>query len=252
MQCSPPETDEIKNGGFLNKSTELLKKGFLKPTIWVFVAIFLVTVIIGYWLGTTLVISQNVNKTIFPKTMDKSKARVITLLEVTDLTDDQPQLLSIWFVFLTPGSQPRLGFTPIASPALVDNPNNHLLKEFSLDKDRNPSADFINSLRKFHIKSNGYVVLDQMGAAAFINWFSGKDINQPLALENHSMTEYGQILRGMCNTFPQISEKGISEFPWSRFLPDHINVSLPMSQVMDNINFLTTAIPPQCEMVPLP
>jgi hypothetical protein len=136
----------------LNKSTELLKKGFLKPTIWVFVAIFLVTVIIGYWLGTTLVISQNVNKTIFPKTMDKSKARVITLLEVTDLTDDQPQLLSIWFVFLTPGSQPRLGFTPIASPALVDNPNNHLLKEFSLDKDRKSFCRFYKFTEKIPYK----------------------------------------------------------------------------------------------------
>jgi len=134
---------------------------------------------------------------------------------------------------------------------MPDDPNYELLGKFSLDMNGNPSIVFLNSLRKLKVVSTGYVVVDQVSSAAFVNWFTGKGLDEPLGLKAHSMTEYGQVLRSMCNAFPVIAKKSISEFPWTKYGPDHIRLSLSFTQVIENTAFLTSSNSPRCEMVPL-
>jgi hypothetical protein len=251
MQESPPENSSPQLNGILFSIASGFSRFLVKPAFWIVSAIFICTVGIGYWLGTNVVLSDNPSL-LASVDNNTSTARVITLLEVSDLTMETPELLSIWYIHLSPDDQPRLGFTPVSSISMPDEPNFELLNQFSLDKNGYPSIEFQNSLRKLKVGSTGYVVVDQVSSAAFINWFTGKDLNDPLAFEAHSMTEYGQVLRSMCNAFPVIAKKGISEFPWTKYGPDHIRLSLSFTQVIENTAFLTATNSPRCEMVPLP
>jgi hypothetical protein len=250
MQESPPGNSSSNLSGILLSFASGFSSFLVKPVFWIISAIFICTVGIGYWLGTNVVLSDN-QPLLAVIDNNASAERVITLLEVSDLTMDTPELLSIWFIHLSPDDQPRLGFTPVSSISMPDDPNFKLLSQFSLDKNGNPSVEFLNSLRKLKVDSTGYVVVDQVSAAAFINWFTGKGLDEALALEAHSMTEYGQVLRSMCNAFPGIAKKGISEFPWTKYGPDHIRLSLSFTQVIENTAFLTSSNSPRCEMVPL-
>jgi hypothetical protein len=184
--------------------------------------------------------------------INEEQNRVITLIEVTDLSEPQPAVLSVWFIHLIQSEQPSLGFTPVFSISMQDDPNSHALADFTLDANGNPSRDFLKSLDKLKVRSSGYVMVDQKSAAALVNWLTGTALDKPLELQQHTMAEYGQILRTMCNALPSDAEKGIGEFPWSKFTPDSLRTSLAFTQVIENTQFLFASGSPRCEMVSLP
>ncbi len=251
MQASPPETGTTNENGFLQNSFIPFGGNLQKPVFWIILFVFFITIGIGYWLGGNLVISpeNQLSDTSIIKT--ESNKRVITLLEVTDLTAEKPELISIWFIHINPGDKPHLGFSPVSSRGLEDETNLDLLGNFTLDESRNPSDKFIQLLGKLKVSSSGYVMLDQVAVKAFINWFEGSDGSEQISLENHSMAEYGQILRNICNSFPEFASKEVTEFPWTKLTPSHFSTSLRFNQVITNMSFLTSSNSPQCETVPI-
>jgi hypothetical protein len=249
MQATPPDSGRNYDNGFLQNFFQRVKN-LQRPILLPILFVFVLTMGIGYWLGSHLVVNKSGIVTEFSRTTTES--RVITLLEVSDFSIDEPELISIWVIHLAPGDIPRLGFTPVAAISMLDDPNSNLLTQFSLDENGAPSQIFLQSLRKINVHSDGYVVLDQVAISAFINWFSIKDDGEGFGLENHSMAEYGRILRGMCQAFPGLAVNEVKEIPWSKISDGHFKSSLQFDQVMSDIRFLTATVSPRCEMVPLP
>jgi len=251
MENNSPDSGPTENLGILYMTLARLMAFFSRKGIWQIVVVFCLTVLLGYWLGSKLVVTTGIQE-LLPAPVDASRTQVITIIEVSDLTEPQPALLSVWFVHLIRNDQPALGFTPIFAITMQDDPNFENFSNFSLDANGNPSRDFLKSLEKLKVHTSGYVMLDQKSAAALVNWITGTALDKPLELQQHSMAEYGQILRTMCNALPADAEKGIGEFPWSKFTPDSIRTSLTFTQVMENTQFLFAAGSPHCEMVALP
>jgi hypothetical protein len=251
MQESPSDSGWNYENGFLQNLFHRFH--FMqKSKLWILFLIFILTLGAGYWLGEHLVVKHSTISNLSASPIDTSSDRVITLLEVNDLTQDKPELLSIWNIHLIPGDSPRLGFTPVATITLTEDVNYALLDQFSLDENRSLSTNFQRSLSKIKVKSNGYILLDQVAVSAFINWLSGKDTQEPIGLSDHSMNEYGQILRGLCQSLTGFSESAHSEFPWSKFSGTHFFTSLSFDDVISNLSFITSSSAPRCEMVPLP
>ncbi len=251
MQNQSPETGSPENPGFLYTTMIRLMVFFSRKTIWYIAGIFFLCVLIGYWLGSKLVVTSGFAESKPPQVVD-SQSRVVTLIEVTDLSEPQPALLSVWYIHLMDDEKPVLGFTPVYAISMLEDENLPKLADFSLDNSGNPSSEFLKSLAKFKVRSSGYILIDQVSAAAFINWINGAELEKPLDLKNHSMAEYGQILRTMCSSLPVDAEKGISEFPWSKFTPGYFRTSMTFPQVIENTGFLFANGSPRCEMVPLP
>jgi hypothetical protein len=251
MQNQPSESGSAENLGFFYKVMARIMVFFSYKGLWQIALIFILTVFLGYWLGSKLVVGKDLPTT-NPVPVIQDHNRVITLIEVTDLSEPQPALLSVWFIHLIQSDQSSLGFTPVFAISMQDDPNFHSLADFTLDTNGNPSMDFLKSLDKLKVRSSGYVMVDQKSAAALVNWITGTALDKPLELQQHTMSEYGQILRMMCNALPSDSEKGIGEFPWSKFTPDTLRTSLSFTQVIENTQFLFASGSPRCEMISLP
>jgi hypothetical protein len=251
MQSQLPETGSTENLGILYKIMARLMVIFSRKGLWQIGLVFILTVFLGYWLGSKLVITDTIPGFKSELPVD-SASSVITLIEVSDLSEPQPALLSVWFIHLIHNDQPVLGFTPFFAISMQDDPNFETFSGFSLDEKGNPSRDFLKSVDKLKVKTMGYVMVDQKSAAALVNWISGTALDKPLDIQQHSMAEYGQILRGMCSALPAGAEKGIGEFPWMKFSPTNLRTSLSFTQVMENTAFLFSSSSPSCEMVPLP
>lgn len=251
MQNQPSESGSAENLGFFYKVMARMMVIVSHKGLWQIALIFILTAFLGYWLGSRLVVATGLQEA-NPMPANGDQNRVITLIEVTDLSEPQPALLSVWFIHLIKSDQPTLGFTPVFAISMQDDPNFHTLSDFTLDVNGNPSRDFMKSLEKLKVRSSGYVMVDQNSAAAMVNWLTGNALDKPLELQQHTMAEYGQILRTMCNSLPNDAEKGIGEFPWSKFSPETIRTSLTFTQVMENTKFLFTSGSPRCEMVSLP
>ena len=248
MQDSTSDSEWNFENGFLQNLFHRLQI-MQKSHLWISFLIFIIASGAGYWLGNQLVVKHS---PISISTIDTSSSRIITLLEVNDLSIDQPELLSIWIIHLTPGDSPRLGFTPVATISLPDEPNYALLDQFDLNENRSLSTNFLHSLSKIKVKSNGYIIVDQTAVTAFVNWLSGKDTQEPIGFTDHSMTQYGQVLRGLCQSLTGFSESAHNEFPWSKFSGTHFLTSMGFDDVMLNLGFITSSPAPHCEMVPLP
>jgi hypothetical protein len=251
MQNTSPETGSTEDLGIMYMTMARLMAFFSRKGLWQIAVVFCLAVLLGYWLGSKLVVTTGIPD-LQPSPTNAEKTQVITLIEVSDLTEPQPALLSVWFIHLIRNDQPALGFTPVFAITMQDDPNFENFSDFSLDTNGNPSREFIQALEKLKVKSSGYVMLDQKSAAALVNWTTGTALEKPLELQQHSMAEYGQILRTMCNALHADAEKGIGEFPWSKFAPENIRTSLSFTQVIENTQFLFDAGSPHCEMVALP
>lgn len=212
--------------------------------------VFSITLGIGFWLGHSLVVrgADDVYEESRASNSVPTK-QIITLLEVDDLTAAQPTLISIWNIHLTPGNSPKLGFTPVAAEALPDEPNFSILEKFSMDDNHNPSAGFLQALRKINPTADGYIILDNTSTSEIMRWFLGTESAETLNIENHTMTEYGQVLRSFCRSLANEAEK--TEFPWSIVNTGHFKTSLSFNQVFINLGFLTNSPKPQCVMVPI-
>jgi hypothetical protein len=251
MQSQSPESGSNDNLGILYKIMARFMVISSLKGLWQIALVFILTVFLGYWLGSKLVVSAGV-PAFNPSQDSVNSSSVITLIEVSDLSEPQPALLSVWFVHLIRTDQPVLGFTPVYAISMQDDPNFITLSNFSLDEQGNPSREFLKSLDKLKVKSSGFVMMDQKSDAAFINWITGAALDKPLEIQQHTMAEYGQILRTMCSALPGDGKKGLGEFPWTKFAPDTFRTSLTFTQVMDNTSFLFSSGSPRCEMVSLP
>jgi hypothetical protein len=223
-----------------------------KPVLWLVICIFLVTVGAGYWIGTTMVVQPAGRESVFINSGENKSNTTYLLLETDDLSNDEPQLLSIWFIHINTEGKPKLGFTPVVSIDMAEDDNYSLLDKFSLNAELQPNRDFLSAVAKKGFSSQNYILVDQNSSAAFINWFAGKELQTPLALDKHSMAEYGPILRGFCSSISSASERSLVDFPWSKIVPGHFSTSLQFNKVLSNLAFLTSPSTPHCEMVPLP
>lgn len=249
----PPEKPYINNeNGFLQNVFNQMNKTVQKPVLWLVIGIFLITVGVGFWIGNTMVIKSANLEYGYASLNVSEKPNTILLLETDDLSLEEPQLLSIWFIHVNSGEKPKLGFTPVVTIDMVDNEDFYLLQKFSITPEKQPNREFLKLVAKKGFPSQNYIIVDQKSAAAIINWFAGKELANPLALDQHSIEQYGPVLRGFCGSLASVSDKGLLDFPWSKITPDHFSTSLQFDRVLSNFAHLTSPKTPHCEMVPLP
>lgn len=252
MQVSPSEPQSKSKEGFLQNSVKQMNGKFQNPIILLIVGVFFCMALVGYWIGSTMVVNSVGSDIVFANSIEVTNQKTYLILETDDLSLSKPLLNSIWFIHLFTGDKPRLGFTPVISLGASENDDSNLLKQFTLDDKRNPSRDFLQAVSKKGFPTQNYILVDKTSAAAFINWFAGKEFTEPVAIEMHTLAQYGQVLRGLCSSLSQPSQRGATDFPWSKITPGHFSTSLKFDTVINGLIFLTTLISPRCEMVPLP
>jgi hypothetical protein len=252
MQGNPLKTKSSESKGSLQNTYEQFNNLVQKPVIWLILGIFLLAILIGFGIGTTMVVQINETNPLLDISPQDSTKSTILLLEVNDLSINEPELISIWFIHLNSGEKPRLGFSPLLTLDMTDNKDFKLLKQFSLDSNHNPSREFLQTVKRKGFSTPNYILVDRQSSTVFINWFTGKDLSDPIAIDDHTMAQYGQVLRNLCNSFTLPSKNGSVDFPWSRIAIDHFTTNLKFNQVIKNLTFLTSPNTPLCEMVPLP
>jgi hypothetical protein len=155
-------------------------------------------------------------------------------------------------VHLSNNEDPSLGFTPLAVKDQLNEINSDLYMIKTIDENLQPTNDLIRTVNKTGFKVSGFIMVDKISSTAIINWFSGKDLEEPLEMSNHSMVQYGQILRSLCKSLIAPAERGNTDFPLSIFAHKHFNSTLQLTTTITDITFLTSLDTPRCHMVPLP
>ena len=252
MQVPPEKPKTIITNGFLLSAFIQMNNNVQKPVLWLVICIFFMMAGAGYWIGTTMVIKPGGTEYAYTNSGDNSGINTVLILETDDLSQTEPQLLSIWFIHINSGDKPKLGFTPVVTIDMVDSEDYNLLQKFSINPKQQPGNEFLSLVAKKGFPTQNYIIIDQKSAAGFVNWFAGKEFSNPLVLDMHSMAQYGPVLRGFCSSLSSVQERGLVDFPWSKVTPDHFATSLQFARVISNLAQLTSPKTPHCEMIPLP
>jgi hypothetical protein len=252
MQEKSPDTQSSKVEGFLHNSFSKMNEKTQKPVFWIVIGVFLIMGLTGYWIGSTMVVQTGDPESFYKISEENSDSSTYLLLEVDDLTLESPKLFSIWFIHINNEGKPSLGFTPVVTNDQKDSDDIKLLQDFPLDSNNLPSREFLKVIASKGFTTNNFVIVDQTSISAFINWFSAKELLEPTILTDHTMVQYGQVLRAFCATLASPSERGIVDFPWSNIIPGHFYSSNNLNTVIENFGFLVSPNTPKCEMVPLP
>jgi hypothetical protein len=90
----------------------------------------------------------------------------LLFIAVDDLSSDAPQLEGIWLVIDMPDNS-RLTLLPVYpavdSKRVIHEPS--LTEHFSLNVQKAPSTDFLNTLTSLDLSWDGYIILDRMSLA---------------------------------------------------------------------------------------
>lgn len=249
------QQDSDKNNSRVKSTTPLKQANgiFRKPVFSIVAGLFILAILFGYWIGSTFILTDAERNSLkFPNILDITNTRTYAILEYEDLSVDDPLLISSWLVHLSNKEDPSLGFTPLAVKDIKNESFSDLYKIKTVDKNLIPTNDLINIVNKTGFKVAGFIMLDKVSSSAIINWFSGRDLEEPMEKSTHSMVEYGQILRSLCKSLRAPAERGNTDFPLTLFPPDHFSSTLQLTTTIKDITFLTSIDSPRCQMVPLP
>jgi len=180
------------------------------------------------------------------------------LIHVNDLTLDNPDLVSVWAVFVYQSKPPQLMFVPLY-PSYNADVHNQITQSFSLGKDRVINTKFINQISKsFDIKISGYVLSDNVGVGFADQWLTGQQATvtstpaatdeEKQAIRANGETSYKQFCQLVS---ADIGNSFFSAVDWTLLLPDHFSTNIPFETIALATDQLVRATTPiQCEVLP--
>lgn len=109
-----------------------------------------------------------------PLVNSPSQQRSIVFIAADDLQSSEPRLVGVWLVLYRPDvpSISLLSLYP-SQPSATSTQKIDLAAAFSLTKEGAPSSSFFKALQDFHFNWNGYLLIDDTGVAAIIDWMQG-------------------------------------------------------------------------------
>lgn len=230
-----------------------------KSVILIIVLVFIVCAYFGFKAAAKILPANN-GTTIADQGSDNSTNVLqnnYLLVHVSDLTIEDPELISAWVAFVYQSNPPQLMFIQVYPSSNV-TVNDKLAQAFSLSSTKELSAKFIKQYNtSFHTQNNGYILIDNIGAGYYNQWLFGQataiastpamtdEEKQALRLsEQASFQQFCQLVStGASNSY-------FSSVNWTLLLPDHYVTNLPFETIAlttDQIAFASS--PVQCEVL---
>lgn len=216
---------------------------------------FIVCLVIGVQAGSQLQ-RQKALQAAQPATLiSKDAQRTLLLIQVDDLSGDDPHLDGLSLLMYIPG-HPMLTFIPLfpAEMARDGEIANHLAKTFGLDHNKALTQAFTNALKDEQISWTGYILSDRLGLAAleaFLQDPSGfNSASIKISAEVDANKDPASTIPVYCSRVNDLQ----TSLDWSRLMsaliPDHLHTDLGLEMLLsDWKNLSSTGLPFNCKVI---
>lgn len=180
------------------------------------------------------------------------------LIHVSDKTNKDPELVSMWLALIFPSEPIHIIFMPLL-PSSNFEMQERLKKGFRVDSDGMVSDKFLSLVNNsFDINTSGFILTDDVGAGLSNKWLTGED---DLVISDSLSTEAGSVDQALSElaAFSHFCEMVMtgtvhtyfSSIDWTQLLPDHFSTSLDFETIALFTNKISqTSELLKCEVLP--
>ena len=233
----------------------------IKPArIAVFVAVFLLFAIIGFFAF------QQMAGLFFPRTPTAVSSAsnnlfinqgTLLLIHADQLTSKQPQLISVWVIFISKSNPPSLIAKSIYPDIGSPEKSRQVAQAFNYTEKNGLSAPFIKQIQAYDLQWNGYIVIDKEAFIELAKWINGNGASANLSIDmsnSQAVLEAEKaIFQESCkNLVKPDSERG-SKPHWAELFPEHLETDLFFRDTAVNWDRITLSNPaPDCKVLVTP
>jgi len=183
----------------------------------------------------------------------------LIVVDVDDLTNHSPNLLSVWGIFLKidTNNSMDIAYKPLYPTPDSPKINSEIDNLFSLDKKNALSPQFLQYLADtYSFPWDNYIAIDQRAVAILSDWITGipADIEsvkpKNTAEEQTLVEEQGTLLLDICQSLNQDNLAGKSPLNWQKIIPAHFVINQPERVLLDNWSLIIKAAKPtSCNII---
>lgn len=220
----------------------------MKKTVIIIISIlFVLFAVLGFRAAARINSGSASQETVEVSQLASSQQNYL-IVQLTDLSGDSPQLVSVWGAFVLYGDSPHIAFVPLF-PNSNTQISNRLTGSYKVDKDGNLSDRFISRIqREFDIETQGYVVVDNSAMSSLSESLFNESIQ---TIESTPVTddEIQQVLstghQFFGSTCVKLKNQGLDimldKIDWLSLLPAHFSTNLPFESIKVSSEMLKSA-----------
>lgn len=154
------------------------------------------------------------------------------IIHVDHLDHENPTLISMWGAFSYQADPASLSFLPLYPTGKSGEKD--LVARFSLSKDRQVSASFIEKLQEeYDMEWNHVVIIDQEGVAYWTRFLTGGDFFQNTDSTGQTLLQpETDLLKAYCSSLRERGSGLLNGLEWNRLIPDHLNTDITLDQLI--------------------
>lgn len=219
-----------------------------KAVFLLVIVIFIASAVLGFQAAARLSSGQSSQTQLNQSLPVPSTQTNYLLVHVNDLSVDNPQLVSVWGLFVFYSNPPQVMLIPLF-PTYDETRSTALGSAFKISKDGQVSSRFIDEIEKvYEISTVGYVIVDNKGLSSFNKWITGDEI-QISAVTPQTADEKHIVLYNSQQFFStacaQFSRSGVTRFidqiRWTDLLPSHFSTNLSFESLALAADYFTAA-----------
>lgn len=226
--------------------------------LWIIAGVVLLSVFIylGFYLTETYILPVISNPTIDEKPLSLDYQRAILLVQIDDMTVQNPHLLSMWVFFISNADSSQIIIKSIY-PSVTDEPQTApLARSFSISRENQLSKNFLHEVDKLKIPYNNIIILDQTAFKSIAEWITAHAINllpilpQTIDDAQNSLVQDAAVLNEMCRYLPGKTSSRGPDPAWDSLISSHFRSDFSFDDMILLWDLLTsdqTSL--QCEVI---
>ncbi len=200
--------------------------------IGIFLALigFLLCLFLGYQAAQLLTSPAEKKPGDLASETDSSQSNIL-IVHVDHLDAEEPKLISLWVAFSYQADPASLTFLPLYPSAKAGEPD--LAERFSLSKDKEISASFLESLRKnYSFQWKFIVIIDQEGADYWAGALDAGEFVQPFEEGKEALLKPEiDLLAKFCGNLREHGSGILDGLDWGQISPEHMRTNIPLGQL---------------------
>ena len=226
----------------------------------IFIAVFAVFAILGFLLVqqlTLLFFPKEHNTSSSPSNALLINQGTLLLIHADQINSKQPQLISVWAIFISKNTPPSLIAKSIYPDLGSPEKSRQIAQSFNYSEKNGVSAAFIKQIQSYDLQWNGYIIADKEALVQIFQWINGNQAGldwQADASNSQAVLDAEKsIMQSSCKNLV-IADSARGDKPrWMDLFPAHLATDLffrDTAVTWDRISLSNP--PPDCKVLVTP